>query len=81
LSIVAWLARSAHAAVVSSAIAAFCCVALSVKFTATLVSGALMGLINGLLTAKLLLPSFIVTVATLESFVVSSACRPTAHRR
>ena len=31
----------------------------------TLAAGALMGLINGLLTAKLLLPSFIVTVATM----------------
>ncbi len=31
----------------------------------TLVAGALMGLINGVLTAKLLLPSFIVTVATM----------------
>lgn len=31
----------------------------------TLAGGALMGLINGVLTAKLLLPSFIVTVATM----------------
>lgn len=31
----------------------------------TLAAGALMGLINGVLTAKLLLPSFIVTVATM----------------
>jgi ribose transport system permease protein len=31
----------------------------------TLLAGALMGLINGVLTAKLLLPSFIVTVATM----------------
>jgi ribose transport system permease protein len=31
----------------------------------TLIAGALMGLINGVLTAKLLLPSFIVTVATM----------------
>lgn len=31
----------------------------------TLLAGALMGLINGLLTAKLFLPSFIVTVATM----------------
>lgn len=34
----------------------------------TLASGALMGLINGVLTAKLLLPSFIVTVATMGIF-------------
>ena len=31
----------------------------------TLLAGAVMGLINGVLTAKLLLPSFIVTVATM----------------
>ncbi|MCX8278950.1 ABC transporter permease [Phyllobacterium sp. 0TCS1.6C] len=31
----------------------------------TLVAGALLGLVNGVLTAKLLLPSFIVTVATM----------------
>ncbi|GCA50471.1 ABC transporter permease (plasmid) [Sinorhizobium meliloti] len=31
----------------------------------TLVAGALMGMLNGVLTAKLLLPSFIVTVATM----------------
>lgn len=31
----------------------------------TLVAGALLGLLNGVLTAKLLLPSFIVTVATM----------------
>lgn len=31
----------------------------------TLLAGALMGLVNGVLTAKLLLPSFIVTVATM----------------
>jgi ribose transport system permease protein len=34
-------------------------------FALTLVAGALLGLLNGLLTAKLLLPSFIVTVATM----------------
>ncbi|WP_116133133.1 ABC transporter permease [Tropicimonas sp. IMCC34043] len=34
----------------------------------TLGSGALMGLINGALTAKLLLPSFIVTVATMSIY-------------
>lgn len=34
----------------------------------TLVAGLLMGLCNGLLTAKLLLPSFIVTVATMGVF-------------
>jgi ribose transport system permease protein len=34
-------------------------------FALTLVAGALLGLLNGVLTAKLLLPSFIVTVATM----------------
>ena len=34
----------------------------------TLLAGAVMGLINGVLTAKLLLPSFIVTVATMGIF-------------
>nr|WP_319250931.1 ABC transporter permease [uncultured Celeribacter sp.] len=34
----------------------------------TLLSGALMGLLNGVLTAKLLLPSFIVTVATMSIY-------------
>ncbi|AJE47126.1 ABC transporter permease [Celeribacter indicus] len=34
----------------------------------TLLSGALMGALNGVLTAKLLLPSFIVTVATMSIY-------------
>ena len=34
----------------------------------TLLAGAAMGLLNGVLTAKLLLPSFIVTVATMSIF-------------
>ncbi|MCB8881318.1 ABC transporter permease [Acidisoma cellulosilytica] len=34
----------------------------------TLASGAVLGLLNGLLTAKLLLPSFIVTVATMSVY-------------
>ncbi|BCB70357.1 hypothetical protein HMEPL2_07080 [Vreelandella aquamarina] len=32
----------------------------------TLLAGALMGLVNGVLTAKLMLPAFIVTVATMS---------------
>ncbi|WP_203234918.1 ABC transporter permease [Modicisalibacter coralii] len=34
----------------------------------TLIAGALMGLINGVLTAKLMLPAFIVTVATMSIY-------------
>lgn len=36
--------------------------------TLTLVAGAVMGLFNGVMTAKLLLPSFIVTVATMSIY-------------
>lgn len=46
----------------------------------TLAAGALMGMLNGVLTAKLLLPSFIVTVATMGIYRAWSACRPTEHR-
>ena len=41
-------------------------------------AGALLGFINGALTAKLALPSFIVTVATMEFTAEWSVCRPTA---
>jgi ribose transport system permease protein len=48
----------------------------------TLAAGALMGSLNGALSAKLMLPSFIVTVATMGIFRgVWSACRPMARRQ